>query len=125
MQNLPEVAKAAPKTHSSSETATLQQSLQQLQNDHQLAISRNNDLHKHNSNLQEQANKLALLHKEEKEEKKSWIEKYDTLQTKYNKKVEQFAKEYYLLFGFCIMALVLLFLQILPTLQNQIANLLQ
>ena len=122
MQNLPEVAKSEPQSNSPTKIATLQQSLQQLQNDHQLTINRNNDLQKFNSNLQEQANKLAILHSEEKAEKKSWIEKYDALQAEYNKKGAQFAKEYYLLFGFCIAALTLLFLQYLPTLQNRIAT---
>lgn len=93
------------------EDRNLQGRLQNLQNQKSLFMEQSENLQKVNNNLTEQLNKYAILLSEEKSEKKTLLEKYDTLQNTYNKKIEQFARKYYLLLGVCIALLLLLISQ--------------
>ena len=79
-----------------------------VQNDFKEIATENTNLKKHNSNLQEQVSKYAMLLTEEKNEKKDLMGKYDVLQEKYHQQGEQFSVErvklsrnFYLVLGAC------------------------
>jgi len=64
-------------------------------------------------------NKYALLLTEEKTERKELLEKYDTLQVSYRKKVEQFSRKYFLVVGMCIILFIaVVIILIFPYLVN-------
>ncbi|MEM1281924.1 MAG: hypothetical protein AAGG81_00060 [Chlamydiota bacterium] len=94
---------------------TLEPSPSKFQKQVQELEERVTNLSKHNSNLQDQASKYALLLTEEKNEKKEILTKFTNLQTEQTKRVESFSKErlrrarkYYVLLGISILLLVIL-----------------
>ena len=71
----------------------------ELNKEHYRTLQRMKQLEKQASNFQEMANNHAILLREEKNEKKDLLQKYDALQITYNQKIEQFARKYYVLLG--------------------------
>jgi len=87
-----------------------------LQNDLDKVLQTNRDLEKSKSSFEEQSKKYALLYKDELNEKKELLGKYDNLQQQYNHKIEEFSllriklerKLFFLLGLLLVMGLILL-----------------
>jgi hypothetical protein len=123
LQPLQSTAQVEPKNESTTVIADLQKSKNELQTKYDLVVAEKTSLEKFNRNLEEIAQNHALALKDEKQEKKERIEKYDTLQQKYHTKIEAFVKRYYLLLGLCITLIFILLYQFLPTiLENYFLN---
>ena len=90
--------------------ASLQKTLQQLQQEKSLETERMLSLQKVNTNLETNLNKFIQLHSEEKKEKMELMEKYDSLQNKYHLEVKKFLKRYYLALALWIVASMMLLL---------------
>jgi len=100
-----------------------------LQKEYNLALQKNEDLQKYNSNLTEQVNKYALLLSEEKQEKKAWEAKYDNLNQSHFETIERFTKEslqwsrnFYMVLGICIALLLSLWFVLLPSLTKRLQS---
>lgn len=74
------------------------QKIQKLQTDYETIMNEKANSEKYNMMLQDQVSKYSLLAIDEKNEKKEWIAKYDTMQ----KKLLNATKQTYLLIGVCI-----------------------
>ena len=64
-----------------------------LQNEFKVVTDKVKSLEKYNNNLQEQVQKYALALTDEKNEKKHYMEKVDSLNEDLNTKVEEYAKD--------------------------------
>ena len=67
--------------------------IEKLQQEFKLVTEKVESLEKYNTNLQDQASKYALALKDEKNEKIELLQKYDTLNADFTKKIEIHTKE--------------------------------
>ena len=104
MQTLQKEPDSDPKRESDPTIATLQNSLQKLQEDSDYKQEKILALQRVNNNLETARNKFIQLHEEEKNERKELMVK-----------VERYARKYNLLLGICIALLVVLIIQYLST----------
>lgn len=108
LQTLQWIAAEKPKGQSEHNFASMQKSLQDLQQEGQLSKEKIFSLQRVNTNLETNRNKFIKLYTEEKTQKTELREKYDSLQQTYHREVQTFSKKYYLALGFCMVFVILL-----------------